>query len=70
MAYLGTRGDYELYANGRRVGAGAGCRRYFLTEYHRLTEALRAGGNVLALRAGRCGEVAPRALLELRVAQE
>lgn len=68
--YLATRGDYELYANGRRVAAEAGCRRYFRTEWHRLTKALQAGENVLALRAGRCGEVAPRALLELRVAQE
>ena len=70
ILYLATRGDYEIYANGRRVGAGAGCRRYFLTEWHRLTEALQTGGNVLALRAGRCGEVTPRALLEMRVAQE
>jgi len=68
--YLATRGQYELYANGRRVGAGPGCQRYFLTEGHRLTEALRAGGNVLALRAGRCGEATPRALLEMRVAEE
>jgi 4-amino-4-deoxy-L-arabinose transferase-like glycosyltransferase len=70
ILYLATRGDYELYANGRRVGAGPGCRRYVRTERHRLTEALRPGGNVLALRAGRCGEATPRALVEMRVAQE
>jgi len=70
VLYLATRGDYAIYANGRRVGAGPGCQRYFLTERHRLTEALQAGGNVLALRAGHCGEATPRALVEARVVQE
>ena len=70
ILYVATRGDYEVYANGRRVGAGPGCQRYFLTERHRLTDALQAGVNVLALRAARCGEAAPRALVEMRVAQE
>jgi hypothetical protein len=68
MVYLATRGDYELHANGRAVAVGGGCLRRFRAAWHRLAEALRAGDNTLALRVGRCGETAPRALLELRVA--
>jgi 4-amino-4-deoxy-L-arabinose transferase-like glycosyltransferase len=69
MAYIATRGQYELFANGRRVAAGAECGTGFGRQGLRLTRALQAGANVLALRAGRCGEPAPRVFVELRVVQ-
>jgi hypothetical protein len=69
IAYLATRGEYELYANGRRVAGRAGCAAGFVRESVRLTGELQPGVNVLALRAAGCGEPAPRVFFELRVAQ-
>jgi 4-amino-4-deoxy-L-arabinose transferase-like glycosyltransferase len=70
ILYMATRGEYQLYANGRRVAAGTACASAFRREQHRLTDALQAGTNVLALRAAACGERAPRAFVEMRVARE
>ena len=69
IAYIATRGEYELHVNGRRVAAGAGCGTGFRRESLRLTKELRVGGNVLAVRAGRCGEASPRVFIELRIPQ-
>ena len=69
IAYVAVRGDYELYANGRRLGARAGCGGALLRESLRVTDVLRAGTNVLALRAGGCGDAPPQVVVEMRVVQ-
>jgi 4-amino-4-deoxy-L-arabinose transferase-like glycosyltransferase len=69
VIYLASRGGYQLHVNGRLAAAGSGCRAEYRVESARLTRALRAGANLLALQVEACGEASPRVLLEMRVAR-